>query len=56
MRTVRWYLREISGTADYERFRQRHAERHPGEPVPSRKEYERYRTRHREENPQSRCC
>ncbi|WP_180928453.1 YbdD/YjiX family protein [Streptomyces sp. AJS327] len=56
LRTVRWYLREISGTADYERFRQRHAERHPGEPVPSRKEYERYRTRHREENPQSRCC
>ncbi|MEV7792154.1 MULTISPECIES: YbdD/YjiX family protein [unclassified Streptomyces] len=51
-----WYLREISGTADYERHCRRHRERHPGEPVPTRRAYERHRTRHREANPQSRCC
>ncbi|MFF2650176.1 YbdD/YjiX family protein [Streptomyces sp. NPDC058045] len=51
-----WYLREISGTADYERHCERHREQHPGEPVPTRRAYEHHRTRHREENPQSRCC
>jgi uncharacterized short protein YbdD (DUF466 family) len=56
LRDVRWYLREISGTAAYERFCRRHEEHHPDMPVPSRRTYERQLTRHREENPQSRCC
>ncbi|NWF29411.1 YbdD/YjiX family protein [Streptomyces sp. PKU-EA00015] len=56
LRGVRWYLREISGAADYDRFCRRHRENHPGAPVPTRRTYERLRARHREENPQSRCC
>ncbi|MEV0600546.1 YbdD/YjiX family protein [Streptomyces sp. NPDC050315] len=56
LRGIRWYLREVSGAADYDRFCQRHRSHHPGEPVPTRGEYERQRIRHREENPQSRCC
>lgn len=53
---IRWYLREISGTAGYERYCLRHRREHPGAPVPTRKAYERARLRRREENPQGRCC
>ncbi|NGO47249.1 YbdD/YjiX family protein [Streptomyces ureilyticus] len=53
---VSWYLREITGAADYERYCERHRIRHPNVPVPNRSAYERERARHREENPQSRCC
>lgn len=56
LRGIRWYVREISGEADYERFCRRHASHHPGVPVPSRRAYERLRARYREEHPQSRCC
>ncbi|MGW9206893.1 YbdD/YjiX family protein [Embleya sp. NPDC055664] len=53
---VRWYLREISGDADYERHRRRHLREHPDRPAPTRREYESWRTRRREERPQTRCC
>ncbi|MFF9100927.1 YbdD/YjiX family protein [Streptomyces rubrogriseus] len=56
LRGIRWYLREISGTADYERHCRRRREQHPGEPVPTRREYENRRSFHREANPQGRCC
>lgn len=46
MRGIRWYLREISGTAGYERHCRRHRERHPGEPVPTRRESENHRSLH----------
>ncbi|MDI2131679.1 YbdD/YjiX family protein [Yinghuangia seranimata] len=53
---VRWYVREISGDADYERHCRRHAREHPGAPAPTRREYELWRTRRREEGPLARCC
>jgi uncharacterized short protein YbdD (DUF466 family) len=56
LRGIRWYVREISGDADYDRYRERHLRNHPGTPVPSRRTYERQRTQHREKHPQSRCC
>ena len=56
LRGIRWYLREISGDADYDRFCQRHLRNHPEAAVPTRRAYERLRARQREENPQSRCC
>ncbi|MFF2410363.1 YbdD/YjiX family protein [Streptomyces sp. NPDC058092] len=56
LRGIRWYLREISGAADYDRFCRQHEHHYPGETVPTRRAYERLRARHREENPQSRCC
>ncbi|NBM15159.1 YbdD/YjiX family protein [Streptomyces sp. GC420] len=49
-RQVRWYLRELTGEAEYERYCARHA------PAPTRREYERIRARHREEHPGARCC
>ncbi|MFC4049751.1 YbdD/YjiX family protein [Actinomadura syzygii] len=51
VRFVRWYLREITGDAAYER----HVARHPGH-APTRREYERHRTAHRDQNPEGRCC
>ncbi|WP_330292917.1 YbdD/YjiX family protein [Streptomyces sp. NBC_00576] len=55
-RHLRWYLRELTGEAEYDRYRERHLSRHPHTPVPTRREYEVLRTLHRETHPQSRCC
>jgi uncharacterized short protein YbdD (DUF466 family) len=55
-RAVRWYLRELTGEAEYDRYRERHLRHHPRAPVPTRREYEVLRTRHREAHPQGRCC
>jgi uncharacterized short protein YbdD (DUF466 family) len=55
-RAVRWYLRELTGEAEYDRYRERHLRHHPLAPVPTRREYEVLRTRHREAHPQGRCC
>ncbi|MFE9024277.1 YbdD/YjiX family protein [Streptomyces sp. NPDC007808] len=54
--TVRWYLREVTGEAEYDRYCERHRCRHPHAPVPTRREYEVLRTLRREEHPRSRCC
>lgn len=51
VRFVRWYVREVTGDAAYER----HVARHPGR-APSRREYERLRAAHRDHDPQGRCC
>jgi uncharacterized short protein YbdD (DUF466 family) len=55
-RVVHWYLRELTGEAEYDRYRDRYVRHHPHAPVPTRREYEVRRTRHRESHPQSRCC
>ena len=55
-RVVRWYLRELTGEADYDRYCERHRRRHPLAPVPSRRAYEARRALHRETHPQGRCC
>ncbi|MDX2545758.1 YbdD/YjiX family protein [Streptomyces sp. WI04-05B] len=55
-RHLRWYLRELTGEAEYDRYCERHLGRHPQAPVPTRREYEVLRTLHRETHPQSRCC
>ncbi|HCT78370.1 MAG TPA: hypothetical protein DGT23_17690 [Micromonosporaceae bacterium] len=55
LRHLRWYLRELTGEAEYDRFVQRHAVAHPGEPLLTRREYERHRVA-RLETPGSRCC
>ncbi|MET7301375.1 YbdD/YjiX family protein [Embleya sp. NPDC005575] len=55
-RWIRWYLREISGAADYDRHCLRHLREHPDRPIPSRRAYETWRTKRREEHPQTRCC
>jgi uncharacterized short protein YbdD (DUF466 family) len=53
---IRWYLREVSGEADYDRYLA-HAQQHPGDgPVLSRREFERRKAKQRESNPTPRCC
>lgn len=53
---LRWYVREFSGDAAYDRYRESHLRNHPLAPVPTRREYERMLTRHQELHPGSRCC
>jgi uncharacterized short protein YbdD (DUF466 family) len=53
---ILWYLREVSGEADYDRY-VAHARRdHQDAPVLSRRDFERRRMREREANPTARCC
>jgi uncharacterized short protein YbdD (DUF466 family) len=54
--TIRWYLREASGEADYDRYLVHQRRDHPGVPPLSRREFERRKTRLREEAPQAGCC
>ncbi|MEU4579109.1 CstA-like transporter-associated (seleno)protein [Nonomuraea sp. ATR24] len=54
LRFLRWYVRELTGTAAYERYADAHAA-HGGTPM-SRREYERRRSDLREAAPESRCC
>ncbi|UGQ10807.1 YbdD/YjiX family protein [Yinghuangia sp. ASG 101] len=56
VRGVRWYLREISGDAAYERHCLRHRRERPDHPAPTRRAYERLRRDHREHTASSRCC
>jgi uncharacterized short protein YbdD (DUF466 family) len=53
---LRWYVREFTGEAAYDRYCERHRHHHPYAPVPTRREYEHMRTRHQESHPSSRCC
>ncbi|MDH6610994.1 uncharacterized short protein YbdD (DUF466 family) [Streptomyces sp. SAI-208] len=56
VRGLGWYLRELTGEAEYDRYRERQLRHRPLAPAPTRREYEVLRTRHRESHPQGRCC
>ena len=51
-RGLRWYLRELTGEADYDRYRAAH----PECSVLSRRDFERDRWERRSSTPGSRCC
>jgi uncharacterized short protein YbdD (DUF466 family) len=53
---VRWYLRELTGEAQYDHYVERHRRLHPDLPRMTRREFERCRTDRREENPTASCC
>ena len=53
---VRWYLRELTGETQYERYLERHAREHPDAPVLPRREFERRRIAAADAKPGSRCC
>lgn len=53
---VGWYLRELTGEAEYDHYLERHRRTHSGEALMSRREFERMRTCRLDENPGSRCC
>lgn len=56
LRAVHWYLREVSGEADYDRYLDRHGELPAGRPALSRAEFERHRWEDRANTPGTRCC
>ncbi len=53
-RSVRWYLREFTGEARWDRYLE-HCAAHGDEPM-TRREFERRRSDALEANPVSRCC
>jgi carbon starvation protein len=56
VRGVRWYLREVSGEAGYEKYVAHLQREHPGAIVMSRRDFERWRQDDRNDNPRARCC
>jgi uncharacterized short protein YbdD (DUF466 family) len=55
-RGLRWYLRELTGETQYDRYLERHAREHPDAPPLSRREFERRRIAAADARPGSRCC
>jgi uncharacterized short protein YbdD (DUF466 family) len=55
-RSVLWYLRELTGETQYDRYLERHAREHPGAEPLSRREFERRRIDEKDATPGSRCC
>lgn len=53
---VRWYLRELTGEAAYDRYLDRHRLAHPDEPALPRRDFERLRTDRGDRHPGARCC
>jgi len=53
---VLWYLREVSGDADYDRYVANAQRRHPEAPMLSRREFERRRMSSREDGNHPHCC
>jgi len=55
-RWVWWYLRELTGEADYDKYVEHLRVAHPDVPVPSRRDFERDKTERLARNPSARCC
>jgi len=53
---ILWYLREVSGEGDYDRYVARERRHQHDAPVLSRRDFERRRMKEREANPGARCC
>jgi uncharacterized short protein YbdD (DUF466 family) len=53
---IRWYLREVSGEADYDRYVAHEHQEHPGVPPLSRRDFERRKNQRRQESPEAGCC
>jgi uncharacterized short protein YbdD (DUF466 family) len=55
-RALRWYLSELTGETQYDRYLERHAREHGDTPPLSRREFERRRIAAADPKPGSRCC
>jgi uncharacterized short protein YbdD (DUF466 family) len=51
-----WYLKELTGEHDYDRYVEHHRHAHPDASALSRREFERMRMDERDRNPSVRCC
>ncbi|AKK10956.1 YbdD/YjiX family protein [Corynebacterium uterequi] len=56
LKSVLWYVRELMGDHDYEKYCAHLREHHPGAPVPTEREYWRARYAEQDANPGARCC
>ncbi|MFE9647840.1 YbdD/YjiX family protein [Streptomyces sp. NPDC006365] len=58
LRSVRWYVRELTDESAYDRYVAHVRTEHPDALVPSRREFERARTERQEADPRRgfRCC
>ena len=54
LRGVHWYLKELTGEAQWDHYLE-HCAEHGHAPM-SRREFERHRDEHRERSTQGRCC
>lgn len=55
-RNVWWYMGELVGDHDYEKYVAHMQANHPGCEIPSKKQFWRDRYRDQEANPGTRCC
>jgi uncharacterized short protein YbdD (DUF466 family) len=55
-RGLLWYLRELLGENDYDKYVAHLARQHPGTPPPSRRDFERAKTHRLERAVSARCC
>ena len=53
---IGWYVREVVGENDYDKYVAHLARAHPGQTPPTRRTFERHKTDRMEANPKSRCC
>jgi len=53
---ILWYLREVSGEGDYDRYVANLRRHDHDAPVLSRRDFERRKMKEREANPGARCC
>jgi uncharacterized short protein YbdD (DUF466 family) len=56
LRAVHWYLRELVGETEYERYLQHQQRAHPGAVAVTRREFERSRWEAKARTPGNRCC
>ncbi|AZQ37310.1 YbdD/YjiX family protein [Streptomyces cyaneochromogenes] len=58
LRSVRWYVRELTDESAYDRYVAHVRHGHPDAEVPSRRDFERMRTDRQEADPRQgfRCC
>lgn len=55
-RAVHWYLRELTGEAEYDRYLARHEAVHPHRRAMTRREFDRWRWTEKANTPGNRCC
>lgn len=55
-RGIHWYLRELTGETQYDRYLARHGREHPGREPQSRRDFERARVDRTDTGPGGRCC
>jgi uncharacterized short protein YbdD (DUF466 family) len=53
---IGWYVREVMGEGDYDRYLAHHRRDHPDRLPMNRREFERCRMDERDRNPRMRCC